>query len=390
MTIHEIYLDNNATTMPLKEVADAMAQALVESYGNPSSPHNRGAIARQILQEARQHVANLVGCHENGIIFTSGGTEANNLVLHSLCKPVQGSRLITSATEHSSVLKTAQWLQEQGVEVQFLDVDDSGFVDLTSLQIALEQPASLVSIQWANSETGTIQPIVEIGKLCKTHSIPFHVDCAAAVGRIHIDLAQLPISYLTFTAHKIHGPQGIGAVATLDNSQLQPMLQGGDQEGGIRPGTENIVGIVGFGKAAKLRHDSLPDTISKLRHLRNTFEARVLGYVPQGLVNGCSEDNKRIVNTTNIQFPDVDGMAMVAQLDNLGVCCSLTSACVSSRPEPSHVLLAMGLTEEKAYSSIRFSFSILNTEDDAKEAADKANETYWRLHDLSIPSGMIA
>lgn len=388
--MHEIYLDNNATTKPLDEVAEAMAAAMNQDYGNPSSPHGRGAIARQALQEARGHVASLVGCPENGVIFTSGGTEANNLVLQSLCKPRHDSRLITCSTEHSSVLKTAQWLKEQDVEVEVLDVDDMGFVNLNSLRKALERPASLVSIQWSNSETGTIQPILKVGQLCKEHLVPFHADAAQAVGRMEIDLAKLPIAYLTFTAHKLHGPQGVGAVATLDRSHLQPMFQGGDQESGIRPGTENLAGIVGFGKAALLRQQSLSDNIVKLRNLRNTFEEIVLAGLKQDLVNGARKDRERAVNTTNIRFPEVDGMAMVAQLNQAGICCSLTSACVSSRPEPSHVLLAMGLSEESAYSSIRFSFSILNNEDEAKQAAHKVTETYWRLHDLNISSGMRA
>lgn len=373
----EVYLDNNATTQPLPEVVRAMARAMSESHGNPSSPHARGRMALQQLQEARASVAGLVGCAEEGLIFTSGGTEANNLVLRSLCGDGAESRLITSAVEHSSVLKCAEWLAGSGVRLDVVGVDDKGRISLTDLERKLEQPASLVSIQWANSETGTVQPIEQMGELCARKGVPLHVDAAQAVGRIPIDMSKLPVDYLTITAHKIHGPQGVGAVAAKSCDGLVGLLHGGDQEGGIRPGTENLPGIVGFGKAAKIRHERLSEHSDRMRNLRDKFEQQVLGSVPGATVNGDVEN--RTVNSTNIMFPDVDGMAMMANLDGEGVQCSLTSACVSSRPEPSHVLLAMGLTEDEAYGSLRFSFSVLNTEAEAEFAAGKVAEVYRRL-----------
>ena len=384
--MQEIYLDNNATTKPFPEVVEATALAMSDLYGNPSSPHRRGDTARKVLLEARQSVSEMVGCPEDGIIFTSGGTEANNLVLLSLCKPKPDARLITSAVEHSSILQVANMFEGMGIEVVILDVDAQGKIDPVCLAEALEEPATLVSIQWANSETGTLQKVETLGEICQNHNVPFHVDAAQSVGRMPIDMRQLPVTFMTFTAHKIHGPQGVGAVATVDRTKIMPMLQGGDQEGGYRPGTENLPGIAGFGKAAHLRKQSLAKIIEELRRMRNCFEDAVLEAVPKVKINGSLEF--RTPNSTNILFPGVDGMAMLAQLDRAGIRCSLTSACVSSRPVPSHVLIAIGLSEEEAYSSIRFSFSILNSEDEAYYAANKACEIYQSLTGLERTASM--
>ena len=380
----EIYLDNNATTKPLPKVVEATMRAM-ETYGNPSSPHRRGDITRRALQEARQKVANLVGCGAEGIIFTSGGTEANNLILQSCCDQGKRARLITTAVEHSSVLNTASVLKERGVRVEILEVDRKGRVDPDQLADALAKPASLVSIQWANSETGTLQQIEKLGKICRSRQVQFHVDAAQAVGRLPIDLRLLPVEFLSFTAHKIHGPQGVGAIAANLTQDLKPIFQGGDQEAGLRPGTENLAGIAGFGQAAQLRLLAMPSCIEKMRHMRDTFEQHVLNNLLGTQVNG--DLNNRVANSTNILFPGIDGMAMMAQLDNKGVCCSLTSACISARPEPSHVLRAMGCSEDHAYSSLRFSFSLLNTEEEVRLAASKVCEIYGRLAGLEQLSG---
>lgn len=285
------------------------------------------------------------------------------------------SRLVTSAVEHSSVLKVAEALKDEDVDI--LPVDSNGRVEVDKLINALKKPASLVSIQYANSETGTVQPVEEIGNICREHNVLFHVDASQVVGRISIDLGTLPIDYLTFTAHKIHGPQGVGAVAIKSNNSLGSVFYGGDQEQGIRPGTENIPSIAGFGVAAQIREQTMPNCINTMRKLRDIFERLVLSSVPGAMVNGDIEH--RIPNSTNIYFPNVEGMAMMAQLDAEGICCSFTSACVSARPEPSYVLTAMGLSEEKAYSSIRFSFSILNTEEEAVLAANRIGNIYAKL-----------
>lgn len=383
----EIYLDNNATTKPLPEVVEAVAQAMSAEYGNPSSPHGRGAVARQILQASREQVAGLVGCDEGGIIFTSGGTEANNVVLQSILRHGASPRLVTTAIEHSSVLSTAQFLEESGVKVDYLEVDSLGRLSPDTLREALRCQAYLVSIQWANSETGVIQPISELSAICKDCQVPLHVDAAQAVGRQSIEMRQLPVSYLTFTAHKIHGPQGVGAIAAKDDAFLKPLTHGGEQESTVRPGTENLPGIAGFGCAAKMRASSIESSVRYMQNLRDVFERRIADTVPEAKVNGDMVN--RVVNSSNIQFPCVDGMAMMARLDGAGIRCSLASACVSSRPEPSHVLLAMGYTEAEAYSSLRFSFSVLNTEDEAVRSANEVRAAYERLAGLGRSSGLL-
>lgn len=387
--MQEIYLDNNATTKPLPEVTEAVTQALSTNYGNPSSPHSRGLIARQSLLEARNQVAALVGAEHIELLFTSGGTEANNMVLQGLCADINNSSLVTTAVEHSSVLHTACNLEGKGLSVKILEVDHYGRVNPDSLEQVLGGLSPfqrhVVSIQWANSETGTIQPIDILGEICKKHNAIFHVDAAQAVGRIPINMQHLTMDYLTFTAHKIHGPQGIGALVMNELPSPHPLLtkimHGGEQELGLRAGTENLPGIMGFARAAKIRMENFAECNKKLRNLRDKFESLIVASLPQAKVN--SDVENRVVNSTNILFPGSDGMAMMAQLDGAGICCSLTSACISSRPEPSHVLRAMGLSEADAYSSLRFSFSVLNTEEEATKAANKVGEIYKKLAGVS-------
>ncbi len=378
----EIYLDNNATTRPLPEVTDAVAQAMSDGYGNPSSPHGRGASARAALECARQQVASLVGCEVDSIVFTSGGTEANNMVIRSLCSRGRGSRLITTAVEHSSVLMPAQALAAMGVEVVFLPVDKLGRVNIEDLERALATPADLVSIQWANSETGTIQPIEDFCSVCRKRGVPIHVDAAQAVGRLAIDTSRIQTDYLTFTAHKIHGPQGVGAVVANSVHCLDAILYGGDQEKGKRPGTENLPGIIGFGRAASLRNATLSQIVAGMKAMRDRFEQLVLDRIPDAHLNG--DPRNRVANSTNMLFPGVDGMAMMAQLDGAGLRCSLTSACISASLEPSHVLRAMGLSEHDAFSSLRFSFSVLNNSEDAKAAAEHVFASHKRLSELEL------
>ena len=376
-SIDQIYLDNNATTRPLPEVVDAVVESMTTRYGNPSSPHQLGAGARDALSEARHRVADLVGSEPEQILFTSGGTEANNLVLQGVCSHKQGARLVTTAIEHSSVLKTAQALQDADIEITVLPVDQRGRVSPPSLEAALEEPASLVSVQWANSETGTVQPIEELGEICRRRLVPFHVDAAQAIGRVPISLPDLPVDFLTFTAHKIHGPKGIGAICSKEENMLSPLLFGGDQESGMRPGTENLPGIIGFGIAADVRSRQLNEAIAHLEALRGIFEEHLAGTALELHING--DRNNRVPNTSNIHFPSVEGMALMAQLDQVGIICSQTSACVSQRPEPSHVLLAMGLTEDQAFASVRFSFSVLNSLEEAEQAAESVCSVYQRL-----------
>ena len=360
MAAKEIYLDNNATTRPLPQVCDAMMRVLGENFGNASSAHFTGERARKYLAEARDSVAALIGGDPSNLVFTGSGTEANNLVLMSyLVGNAKPSHIVTSAVEHSSILKTCDHLLENGDDVLLLGVNSSGLVNPKELDDVISNTTRLVSIQWVNNETGVIQPIKEILKICKAHKVPLHVDAAQAVGKIPVDITEIDVDFLTLTGHKFHAPPGVGAVYAKTPKELRPLIFGGPQELSLRPGTENMPGIVGLGKAAELRKNNFLKVVSKITAIRDLFETKILQTVPNTKINGNIEH--RSGNSTNILFEGIDGKALVIRLDQLGIRCSQSSACTNMRPEPSYVLRAMGLSEEEAYSSIRFSFSEQNT-----------------------------
>lgn len=342
-----------------------MVDVMGSAFGNPSSDHAAGHRARRNLTEARERVTHLLGGRPENLVFTSSGTEANNLVLLSAAaKPPH--RIVSTPVEHSSVLKALEVLEQRGTQIDLLPVDSTGRIDLHSLEQLLKRPASLVSVQWVNNETGVIQPISEIADLCRHRDIPFHTDAAQALGKLPIHADELFLDFLTITAHKIHGPQGVGAVYARNPKRLTPMLFGGSQENALRPGTENLPGIAGFGKAAQLRAADQPAIQATLATLRDRFERDVLEAVPDVTVNGAHAP--RVCNTTNLCFHGLDGQALVARLDLAGIRCSQSSACTSQRPEPSYVLRAMGLSEQDAYASLRFSFGLLNSEDEIEIA----------------------
>lgn len=362
-----IDLDNNATTRPLPEALDEMCRVATGCHGNPSSAHGRGRDARRALEEARERVAALVGAETDEVVFTSGGTESNNLALH---RALDGRhrRVVTTAAEHSSVGSKAADLRRLGVSVEELPAGRDGLLDPAALEAALAVPADLVSVHWVNSETGVLQPVGEIARLCEARGVALHVDAAQAAGRLPVAFRELPVAMMTLSAHKLHGPQGVGALCVRRGLGLPvPLMHGGDQERGWRPGTQNLPGIAGFGKAAEIRLGSLDRVVARLRGMRDAFEREVLAHVPGASVNG--DPARRVCNTSNIRFAGVDGEALMARLDREGLSCSQGSACASMRPEPSHVLRAMGLTEDEAHSSVRFSFSALNAPGDASRAA---------------------
>ncbi len=369
----EIYLDNNATTEPLPAVRNAMLEPLGPAFGNPSSAHSAGDRARCKVLTAREALARLIGANPEQIVFTSGATEANNMVLSSVTKAATaGPRIITTRAEHSSILGLCEHLSEMGTEIVYLPVDRGGHIDIRQLEKELTPQTSLVSIQWVNNETGIIQPVQVIGELCRTRGVPYHTDAAQAVGKLEVDLSDMPIDYLSLTGHKFHGPQGIGAVYSCNPKGLHQLLFGGPQEYGLRPGTENMPGIIGIGKAAELRFKGLAEVQAKLSSLRDELEELILKSIPDVEVNG--DQANRACNTTNLLFHGTDGQALVARLDLAGVRCSQSSACTNHRPEPSYVLRAMGLSEEEAYSSVRFSLSELNTRDQVKHAVGQIAE----------------
>lgn len=370
-----IYLDHNATTRPLPEVVDLVARTMGQTWANASSAHWLGGEARAVLEAARDSICELVrGALPEGVRFTSGGTEANNTVVLGGAPPSAWRCVITSAVEHASVLRPAEALARRGGHLRVLPVGSDGLIDLDALRrAAAEAPPGplLVSLQWANSETGVIQPVADlVAALRSVRSDAFvHGDVAQAVGRVPVDLAASGVDAVAFSGHKIHGPHGTGTLvlADPDEGRISPLLLGGGQEHGFRSGTHNLPGIAGLGLAAAMRARSLDAAAAHMRSVRDAFEAELAALVPEAVVNGANAP--RLPNTSNVRFPGNDGMEIVARLDALGVACSQGSACSSGKPEPSHVLRAMGLSEADAYSSVRFSFSTLNNTDEALRAA---------------------
>lgn len=365
----EIYFDNNATTRPLPEVREEVLKVMGPEFGNPSSAHSTGERARKHLSQARAQLAQLIGSDSSRITFTSSGTEANNMAFYSCTRDQNsGCEILTTSIEHSSIQKMSNFLKLNGVSVKRLEVNSQGLINLEELKESINENTSLVSIQWVNNETGVIQPISEIGQICTDASVPLHTDAAQAVGKIEMNIQEMPIDFLSLTGHKFHSPQGTGAIYCKDKFVLAPMLFGGFQEEGFRPGTENVPGITGMGKAAEIRQKNLLELISKMKDLRDRFEAMVLDFVPGTKVNGDTKN--RVCNTSNILFGGIDGRRLVKELDQNGVRCSQSSACTNFEVAPSYVLQAMGLTEEEAYSSIRFSFSVENTYEEIDSAIE--------------------
>lgn len=375
----EIYLDNNATTQPLPEVRAAVLNAMGGGFGNPSSSHSAGDRAREQLRNARSSLASLVLCDPDSIVFTSGATEANNTVIRSYSGP--GKRIVSTAVEHSSVLAALERAEGEGSEVVLLSVGRSGTVDPDDLREAVAGQTALVSIQWVNSETGVVQPVEDFGRICSEAGVPFHTDAAQAIGKLPVNLRELPVDFASVAGHKFHSPPGTGVLYLRGSGELRGLLDGGDQESGMRAGTENVPGIAGMGCAAGLRAGSLLETITRLGKLRDLFESQVMDRCAGVSLNGGRAT--RVCNTTNLLLDGVDGQALVARLDQRGIRCSQSSACTNRRPEPSHVLRAMGLSEEEAYASVRFSMSVLNSEEEVVAAAAAVAEVVAQVRAFS-------
>jgi cysteine desulfurase len=366
----EIYLDNNATTHLLPAVQDAIAQAMVANLGNPSSPHFAGDKARRAIEQSREQVALLVHAEPSQIVFTSGATEANNAVIQGIMAQRASTgtpHLVACVTEHSSILGPLEAAAQHGAHVTLLRVDHAGGLPLATLADVIATRPQLVTIQMANSETGRIHPVKDIAALCQSRGVLFHTDASQAVGKMAVDVVDLGVDLLTFTAHKIHGPSGSGALYARIPSRTPVFMHGGQQENGYRGGTQNLLGIIGFGVAAAERSSRGAEVIRAMIAHRDRFEATVLAELGDASINaGVGE---RLPNTSNVCFHGVDGQALVARLEQRGLYCSQTTACTSRRPEPSYVLRAMGLSEADAYSSVRFSFGELNLAGDADAAA---------------------
>ena len=365
----EIYFDNNATTKPLPEVRNEVLKVMDSEFGNPSSAHSTGERARKHISQAREQLAQLIGSDSSRLIFTGSGTESNNMAFYSCSRDKTAEcQILTTTVEHSSIQKMSNFLKLAGVTVNRLKVNKEGLINLEELKESINKSTSLVSIQWVNNETGIIQPMSEIGQICADAGVPLHTDAAQAVGKIEMNVQKMPLDFLSLTGHKFHSPQGVGAIYCKDKFLLAPMLFGGFQEEGFHPGTENVPGITGMGKAAEIRRNNLLEIISKMKDLRDRFEAMVLDFIPGTKVNG--DIKNRVCNTSSILFGGIDGRRLVKELDQNGVRCSQSSACTNFEVAPSYVLQAMGLTEEQAYSSIRFSFSVENTYEEIDSAIE--------------------
>ena len=368
----EIYLDNNATTRPLPEVTEAMREAMGEGFGNPSSAHSAGGRARRRMDLARRRTSGLVGCSPEDLIFTSSGTESNNMVFYSCTRKKEKPRVVTTQVEHSSIMKMCSFLELNGVRVEMLEVDGQGVLDIGRLEDAISGKTDLVSVQWVNNETGVMQDMAGISEICRKNGVPLHTDAAQAVGKLEVDLAELHVDFLSFTAHKISGPQGAAVLYAKDRLLVNPVLFGGFQEEGFRPGTENLPGIAGLGTACETRRARLKRAVEKMKDLRDRFEKTVTGSIPDTSVNGGG--GERVCNTSNIHFGGTDGRKLVSLLDEAGIRCSQSSACTNFDVTPSYVLTAMGLDEQHAHSSIRFSFCPENTFEEIERAAEIIRE----------------
>jgi cysteine desulfurase len=373
-----IYLDNNATTPLDPRVREAMLPFLAEQFGNPSSPHAAGRVVREAMEKARAQVAALVGVSADSIVFTGGGTESITTAIRGALSAQPGKRhIVTSSIEHSATKSLCEQLAREGCEVTWLRVDAGGRPDLEEFGAALRADTALVSVIWANNETGVLFPVEEMARLADERRIVFHVDAVQAAGKIPIDLAKVPVHLLSLAAHKFHGPKGVGALFVRSGLGLPPLLRGGGQESGRRAGTENVPGIVGLGVAAELASAALPVEMPRVAALRDEFEAGVRARFPDARFHG--DPAHRLPNTTNFALPGRAAQGLLAGLDRLGVACSIGSACTSGEVDASHVLRAMGVGDDEARSSLRFSFSRMNTAEEVPAALAALEQAAARL-----------
>ncbi len=357
-----IYLDNNATTPVAPAVFEAMRPYFTEHYGNPSSPHHMGDKPASAVRDARMRVASFLGCTDAEVVFTSCGTESNNIAIRGVLDSAKGRHVVTTAVEHSAVMNPVKRLGSMGYETTVLAVDRGGRANLDDLRDSLRDDTALVSVMFANNETGVIFPIDRMAEIVHARGIPLHVDCVQGVGKVPIDLRTLGADLVSFSAHKFHGPKGVGALVVRKGTRWAPVFLGGGQERNRRPGTENVPGIVGMAAACDHAESHLAHCQSETRRLRDLMESELLERVPDAFVNGVASE--RLPNTSNIGFNGVDGHALLVLLDEVGICVSAGSACKSGAGLPSHVLAAMGLSPEEASASLRFSLSALTTEDE--------------------------
>ena len=395
-----IYLDNNATTPLDPAVIEEMLPFLTKYYGNPSSGYAFAARARKAVDLARERLAALLGCAPSEIVFTSGGTESNNAVIHSAlaysaiaaAKAGQfephGKHIVTSAVEHSAVLRPCQDLEKHGCAVTFLGVDRDGNLDLGELEAAIRPETALVSMMWANNETGMLFPVQKIAEICRRKGVLFHTDAVQAVGKIPIRLRETAINFLSLSAHKFHGPKGVGALYVNERTRFGPLIAGGGQENGRRGGTENVAGIVGLGKAAELALKYLAEGKGSVHSMRDRFEKAILESVSGASVNGTGA--LRIPNTSSLSFEGIESSNALLLLDRHGICCSAGSACRTGSQEASHVLRAMNPNGDGARRSLRFSFGRFNSEAEIDRAIEIVPKVIEKLREPAVRGAVAA
>ena len=380
-----IYLDNNATTPLDPAVIEEMLPFLTRYYGNPSSGYAFAAKARKAVELARERLAALLRCEPSEIIFTSGGTESSNAVIHSAVQfEPRGKHLVISSVEHSAVLRPCQDLEKRGCHLTFLGVDRDGNVDVGQVEAAIRPETALVSIMWANNETGVLFPVERIAEICHRKGVLFHTDAVQAIGKIPIRLRDTAVNFLSLSAHKFHGPKGVGAFYVNRRTRFTPLVAGGGQENGRRGGTENAAGIVGLGKAAELAGKHLIEGKCSVRSMRDRFEKALLETVNGALVNGAGAE--RIPNTSSLAFEEIESSAALLLLDRHRICCSAGSACRTGSQEASHVLRAMNPKGDGARRSLRFSFSRFNTEVQIDHAIEIVPKVIEKLRQMSVPA----
>ncbi len=377
-----VYLDNNATTRVADEVKAEMDKFFTEFYGNPSSMHFFGGQVQKYIDQAREKVASLIGAKPQEIIFTSCGTESNSTAIYSALRANPEKRhIITTSVEHPSVLNLCKYLETQGYRITYLSVSEDGMIDVNEVEKAITTSTAIVSVMWANNETGVIYPVEEIAEICKRKGVLFHTDAVQAVGKIPINMSSNKIDMLSVSGHKLHAPKGIGFLYVRQGSPFVPFLIGGHQERGRRAGTENVPYIVGLGKACEIAKANIERENTYVRGLRDMLEESILSKIPYIRIN--AKNVSRLPNTSSISFGYVEGESIILLLSEKGICASTGSACSSGSLEPSHVLMAMKLPMIYAHGTVRFSLSIYNTEDDIKYLLEVLPDVIKKLRDIS-------
>lgn len=381
----QIYLDHAATTPLDKRVLEKMLPYFYETYGNANSQHGYGRNAQRAVDEARDTIASLIGAKSSEIYFTSGGTESDNWVLRGVAKGLKdkGNHIIISKIEHAAMLSTAKELEKEGFEFSYIGVDEEGFIDLEELKREIRPTTILISCMYANNEIGTIEPIEEIVKIAKEKGILVHTDAVQAMGAIDINVGSLGVDMLSFSAHKFNGPKGVGGLYLKNGIPVARLISGGHQERTRRGGTTNVPGVVGFAEALKITKQTMKEDNEYVSSLRNRFVERVLNEIPKVKLNGASDMSKRLPSNADFSFEYIEGESILFSLDMDGIAVSSGSACSSGSLEPSHVLMAIGLSEERAHGTIRFSFGKDNTVEEVDYVVDTLKTTIQRLREMS-------